>query len=74
MNKKQQQVKTCKEWLRLYLESGFITKTALRCGIACSTLHRWIKKYKEEEQGFSDKSRRPKTLTNTKITKEIEIH
>ncbi|WP_409193536.1 helix-turn-helix domain-containing protein [Chryseobacterium sp. SG20098] len=41
--------------------------------MARSTLHRWIKRYKEEgEQGLSDKSRRPKTPTNTKVTKETE--
>lgn len=73
MNKQQQQVKARKDWLKIYLESGSVTKTALRCGIARSTLHRWIKRYKEEgEQGLSDKSRRPKTLTNTKVTKETE--
>ncbi|MCL1655466.1 IS481 family transposase [Elizabethkingia miricola] len=73
MNKQQHQVKARKDWLKIYLESGSVTKTALRCGIARSTLHRWIKRYKEEgEQGLSDKSRRPKTLTNTKVTKEIE--
>lgn len=48
-------------------------QTALRCGIARSTLHRWIKRYKEEgEQGLSDKSSRPKTLTNTKVTEKLE--
>ncbi|WP_394815024.1 helix-turn-helix domain-containing protein [Elizabethkingia anophelis] len=41
--------------------------------MARSTLHRWIKRYKEEgDQGLSDKSRRPKTLTNTKVTKETK--
>ncbi|MBO9692923.1 helix-turn-helix domain-containing protein [Chryseobacterium sp.] len=39
--------------------------------MARSTLHRWIKRYKEEGlQRLSDKSRRPKTLTNTKVKKE----
>jgi len=56
MNKQQQQVKARKDWLKIYLESRSVTKTALRCGIARSTLHRWIKRYKEEgEQGLSDK-------------------
>lgn len=73
MNKQQQQVKARKDWLKIYLELGSVTKTALRCGIARSTLYRWIKRYKEEgEQGLSDKSRRPKILTNTKVTKETE--
>ncbi|WP_411897490.1 IS481 family transposase [Elizabethkingia occulta] len=73
MNKQQQQIKARKDWLKIYLELGSVTKTALRCGIARSTLHRWIKRYKEEgEHGLSDKSKRPKTLSNTKITPEIE--
>ncbi|PSD44251.1 hypothetical protein C7E23_03450 [Elizabethkingia anophelis] len=73
MNKQQQQIKARKDWLKIYLEWGSVTKTALRCGIARSTLHRWIKRYKEEgEHGLSDKSKRPKTLSNTKITPEIE--
>ncbi|CAA7197629.1 helix-turn-helix domain-containing protein [Chryseobacterium potabilaquae] len=70
MNKQQQQVKARKDWLKIYLESRSVTKTALRCGIARSTLHRWIKRYRE--QGLSDKSRHRKTLTNTKVTKETE--
>jgi len=57
MNKQQQQVKARKDWLKIHLESGSVTKTALRCGIARSTLH------------LSDKLRRPKTLTNTMVTK-----
>lgn len=48
MNKQQQQAKARKDWLKIYFESGSVTKTALRCEIARSTLHRWIKRYKEE--------------------------
>lgn len=60
-------------WLKTYTESGSVSQTALRCGIARSTLHRWIKRYKEEgEQGLSDKSRRPKRLANTKVTENLE--
>ncbi|WP_366070984.1 helix-turn-helix domain-containing protein [uncultured Alistipes sp.] len=34
-----------------------MTKTALRCGIARSTLYRWIKRHKEYgENGLSDVS------------------
>lgn len=71
MNKQRQQVKARKDWLKIHLESVSVTKTALRCGIERSTLHQWIKRYKEKgEQGLSDKSRRSKTLANTKVTKE----
>ncbi|MCT3923211.1 helix-turn-helix domain-containing protein [Elizabethkingia anophelis] len=73
MNRQQQQIKACKDWLKIYLKWGSVTKTALPCGIAGSTLYRWIKRYKEEgEYGLSDKSKRPKSLSNTKITPEIE--
>lgn len=50
MNKQQQQVKARKAWLKIYLESRSVTKPALRCGIARSTLHRWTKRYKEERE------------------------
>ena len=61
------------KWLELYAETGSVTKTALRCGIARSTLYRWINR--EKEQGkleLSDKSKRPSRLANMKITPEIE--
>ena len=61
------------KWLELYVETGSVTKTALRCGITRSTLYRWINC--EKEQGkleLSDKSKRPSRLANMKITPEIE--
>lgn len=74
MNKQQQQVKARKDWLKIYLESGFVTKTVLRCGIARSTLHRWIKRYKEEEeQGLSDKSRPPPPLPILRLQKKLTL-
>ena len=49
------------------------TKTALRCGVARSTLYRWINRGKEEGKSeLSDKSKRPSRLANMKITPEIE--
>ncbi|MGC5743966.1 helix-turn-helix domain-containing protein [Chryseobacterium sp. NFX27] len=74
MNKQQQQVKARKDWLKIYLELGSVTKTALRCRIARSTLYRWIKRYKEEgEQGLSDKSRRPKPLLILRLQKKLNL-
>lgn len=62
-----------RNWLKIYEETGSVTKTALRCGIARSTLYRWIKRYEQDkESGLSDKSRRPKALTNQKVTPELE--
>ena len=61
------------KWLELYAETGSVTKTALRCGIARSTLYRWINCEKEEGKSeLSDKSKRPSRLANMKITPEIE--
>ena len=61
------------KWLELYVETGSVTKTALRCGITRSTLYRWINREKEEGKSeLSDKSKRPSRLANMKITPEIE--
>ena len=61
------------KWLELYAETGSVTKSALRCGIARSTLYRWINREKEEGKSeLSDKSKRPSRLANMKITPEIE--
>ena len=61
------------KWLELYAETGSVTKSALRCGIARSTLYRWINCEKEQGKSeLSDKSKRPSRLANMKITPEIE--
>lgn len=61
------------KWLELYVETGSVTKTALRCGIARTTLYRWINREKEQGKSeLSDKSKRPSRLANMKITPEIE--
>ena len=62
-----------RNWLRIYNETGSVTKTALRCGIARSTLYRWMKRSEEHsEPKLSDKPHRPNNLTNKKITLELE--
>uniref|UniRef100_UPI00359FF371 helix-turn-helix domain-containing protein n=1 Tax=Prevotella heparinolytica TaxID=28113 RepID=UPI00359FF371 len=61
------------KWLEIYAETGSVTRTALRCGVARSTLYRWIKREKEQGKSeLSDKSKRPSRLANMKITPEIE--
>ena len=61
------------KWLELYVETGSVTKTALRCGITRSTLYRWINCEKEQGKSeLSDKSKRSSRLANMKITPEIE--
>ena len=54
-------------------ETGSVTKAALRCGIARTTLYRWMKRYeKEGKSGLSDKSKRPLNLVNDKVTNDLE--
>jgi transposase InsO family protein len=73
MKDKERQIRARKSWLKTYQELGSVSKAALRCGVARSTMHRWIKRYNEEgETGLSDKSKRPKTLSNSKVSLEIE--
>ena len=61
------------KWLGIYTETGSVTKTALRCGIARSTLYRWINREKEQGKSkLSDKSKRPSRLANMKVTLELK--
>lgn len=56
MKEDERQIKTRKKWLQVYHELGSVSKAALRCGVARSTLHRWIQRYDEEgESGLPDK-------------------
>ncbi|MCD8176559.1 MAG: IS481 family transposase [Tannerellaceae bacterium] len=67
------QIRARQNWLKTYEKLGSISKAALRCGIARSTLYRWVKRYEKEGlSGLSDKSKRPKKLAKNKITNEIE--
>ncbi len=69
----ERKIRARQNWLRIYEQTGSVTKTALRCGIARTTLYRWIKRYKEEgKSGLSDKSKRPLNLVNTKVTSDLE--
>lgn len=73
MKDNERQIRARKNWLKVYQDVGSVSKAALRCGVARSTMYRWIKRYSEAgESGLSDKSKRPKNLTNTKVSKEIE--
>lgn len=57
----------------MYEQLGSVTKASIRCGISRSTLYRWIERSKSDvDSKLSDKSKRPKNLTNTKVSKEIE--
>lgn len=70
----EQKIRACQNWLRIYEQTGSVTKTALRCGIARTTVYRRIKRYKKEGKSrFSDKSKRPLNLVNNKITSNLEL-
>jgi transposase InsO family protein len=57
----------------VYQELGSVSKAARRCGIARSTLHRWLKRFGEQgKEGLQDKSKRPKRLARLKVTEEQE--
>lgn len=69
----EQKIRARQNWLRIYEQTDSVTKTALRCGIARTTLYRWIKRSKEEgKSGLSDKSKRPPNIVNTKVTSDLE--
>ena len=73
MNDHDRKIKAREKWLKIYEETQSVTKTCLRCGIARSTLYRWIKRYNElGKAGLSDKSKRPLKLANQKINGELE--
>ncbi|WP_183309108.1 helix-turn-helix domain-containing protein, partial [Dysgonomonas hofstadii] len=60
MKNMERKIRARQNWLRIYEQTGSVTKTALRYGIARTTLYRWIKRYQEEgKSGLSDKSKRP---------------
>lgn len=58
------------KWLAVYYQLGSISLAARRCGIARSTLQRWIKR--KELEGFEDRSRRPHHLARQQFDTEIE--
>ena len=62
-----------RKWLKIYEETDSVTKTALRCGIARSTLYRWLKRQEQKlDDRLSDKSHRPKNLAKQKVTPTLE--
>ena len=73
MNKHDKKIQARKKWLALYKETGSVSITCRRCGIARSTLYRWIKRYKLTGfPGLSDKSQRPHKFGNQKTTDDLE--
>lgn len=65
--------KAREKWLKIYEETGSVTVTCNRCGIARTTLYRWIKRFKQSGfQGLSDESKRPPKYGNQKLENETE--
>ncbi|QHT65338.1 IS481 family transposase [Rhodocytophaga rosea] len=66
-------IKARETWLKVYQDLGSVAKAARRCGIARSTLYRWIERFKElGKEGLKDKSKRPHKLFRLKVTEEQE--
>lgn len=56
-------------WLRVYQQLGSVSLAARHCGIARSTLHRWLKR--KAIQGLTDYSRRPHRLAGQTTSEEV---
>ncbi|MEK6481955.1 IS481 family transposase [Catalinimonas sp. 4WD22] len=69
MKKADQKQKARAVWIRTYEDLGSISKAAQRCGIARSTLQRWLKRLPQE--GLADRSRRPHKLARQKWDDEV---
>src|SRR5687768_12581589 len=64
MGKEEQKQKARETWVKVFEQLGSVSKAARRCGIARSTIQRWIKRLPQE--GLADRSRRPKRLVRQK--------
>lgn len=69
MKKQEQKKKARADWISVYQQLGSISKAARRCGIARSTLQRWLRRLPEE--GLADRSRRPHRLARQKWDDEV---
>jgi transposase len=68
MEKQEQPQKARAYWIRTYQQLSSISKAARHCGIARSTLQRWLKRLPQE--GLADRSRRPHKLARQKVDDE----
>lgn len=60
------------QWVKLYEEKQDAGYVCRHCGISRPTLRKWVKRYKESGiDGLQDKSKRPHTSPNLKITDNI---
>jgi transposase len=72
MHTSQRHIKARENWIKCYKELRSVSKAELKCGIPRSTLHRWIKRYKEKgKDGLQGHSRRPWHLAKQKVSPEL---
>jgi len=64
------QIQARQTWLAVYKQVGSVSVAARRCGIARSTLQRWIKR--QTIEGLADHSRRPHRLAHQKFDSQLE--
>ncbi len=65
MQTSERTIRARQNWIRAYEQTGSVSKAARKCGITRSTLYRWLARCREE--GFGDRSKRPKKLANRGI-------
>ncbi len=71
MREKHRKAKARATWLEAYNALDSVSKAATKCGIARSTLYRWLKRAKKG-QNLLDYSHRPKKLAHQKINLKLE--
>ena len=60
-------------WVELYLETGDAGYVCRRCGISRPTLRKWVRRHESDGvDGLEEKSRRPRTSPNIKVTPDLE--
>lgn len=66
-------VKARLNWVNLYNETEDAGYVCRRCGISRPTLRKWVQRYNEKGiEGLTNRSRRPQSSPNTKITSDLE--
>jgi transposase InsO family protein len=60
-------------WVELFLETADAGYVCRRCGISRPTLRKWVRRYERDGvDGLEEKSRRPHSSPNIKVTSDIE--
>jgi transposase len=70
MSKEHEKQQARETWIKIYKQVGSVSKAARKCGIARSTMHRWVQRF--EPEGLNDRTRRPHRLAHQKWDEEVE--